>query len=480
MLREQQPAKQKPRAMPGVFAYSDDVRSHHHARPLAQVGSYQPLRILINWQGMLYMSSLIVLYLYTRFSSVSTLFLVSRFMKILLPNPTIHVRCLFDSMKSKGCQVDFLVPTYREVPDELGSVPGSKQFRALNERHYLELLDNACQENYDYIFPNYFDDHVLDIASMNERYNMPGISKNAALVLSSKRSYYEKFGELGISFPEPFALIPADETNIEVDNITYPCIVKPTDGTGSSGVRIINNEKELRLFFAKPQLAIHYGIVGRKPRSDYLIQEYIDGTILCPMGHVRNGSVKVDFCQEIINDAGPFFPEKMLAMPAPMSDMMHAIEADLEMFCESIGLDDTAWRCEVVIRDGKYYFIDFGARIGGLNNQMLLEHAGESDYAWKLIDSIFNHRDHALSIDRFAVFKELDLNPGKIKEISCSKPELAGFLHLPKTEVFSSKVDTDIFKNGFAILTGPSMMSCQEKYQQLSESLSVIYEQAPR
>ena len=52
-------------------------QSHHHARPPAQVGSYQPLRMILNWQGMLYMSSLIVCYLYTHIIVLSTLFLGS-------------------------------------------------------------------------------------------------------------------------------------------------------------------------------------------------------------------------------------------------------------------------------------------------------------------------------------------------------------------------------------------------------------------
>jgi carbamoylphosphate synthase large subunit len=397
-------------------------------------------------------------------------------MKILFPNPTVHIRSLIDSMRSKNCQVDLLIPEYREVPDDLENIFGSKQYRAKDEVQYLSLLKDACAEQYDYIFPNYFDNHVLEIANMNEKHDMLGINKRAATILLDKHSYYTQFESLGISLPLIFGMVPAGETKVTVDSITYPCIVKPTDGTGSSGVRKINNEKELRLFFAKDQLARHYEMVGRKSNSDYMIQEYIEGTVLCPMGHISNGNLSIDFCQEIINTAEPFFPERMLSMPV-IIDNIDAIKDDLVKFCASIGLDNTAWRCEVIIRDGRHYFIDFGARIGGLNNQMLLEHAGEKDYGWKLIDSILNQNPHSTEMKNHAVFKELDLRSGEIDHITCSS-ELAAFLQLPQKEISVSKTDTDVFDNGFAITIGSSFSECLEKQQRISESLSMTYKQA--
>jgi biotin carboxylase len=395
-------------------------------------------------------------------------------MRILFPNPTIHIKNLIESLKYNNCELDLLIPNYREVKDELID-PDYNYFRAETEKQYIELLNELCEKNsYDYIFPNYFDTHIVDIAKINEKYNMPGITVSTAGILIDKFSYYNKFKELKISCPKIYKKVLENETNINISNcnIEYPCIVKPTVGTGSSGIRIIENEKELRLFFASNRLAHHYGITGRNPEGEYLIQEYIQGKVICPMGHISNGKLKTDFYQEIIPSEKPFFPERGLSMPIDIDNsILTKIDNDIDIFCSAIGLDNTAWRCEVIVTDDNYYFIDFGARIGGLNNQILLEYVGESNYGWKLIDSILNNTYQSLNLKYAAIYQELDLPEENISDIEYDA-DLVDYMHLPKEKIKVSLIDTDVFKNGFAIIKSESVEECSKKYQKLMKSLT--------
>lgn len=400
-------------------------------------------------------------------------------MRILFPNPTHHLIPLIQSLTNNGCDVEFLIPNYRSIEDKLEKI-SHPTYRANDENHYIELLNDLCNKNYyDYIFPNYFDNHALEVAVLNEKYNMPGIRINSALNLLEKLSYYDKFQNLGIKHPKILKKIYCHENtkDINFSNITYPCIAKPNNGTGSSGIRLIKDEKELKLFFGPGKLAERHNMLGRNSDCDYIIQEYIEGKVVCPMGHITNGDIKVDFYQEIIKSEGPFFPERGLSMPVDLNlTVQKNIEKDIKEFCSSIGLDNTAWRCEVIITDTDYYFIDFGARIGGLNNQILLYYSGEENYAWKLIDSIFNKNSSVISCNQAAVFQELKLPYKKLSNFTYDST-LIDYIILPTEKVKISKIDNDVFENGFVILTDTSVPNCIEKYKKFMNTLNFSIDQ---
>lgn len=396
-------------------------------------------------------------------------------MKILFPNPNPFNDAMLNSIKLDGHLLDFLVCANRGI--SRGWNITDQNVHIINtDDQYAEILDNLCKDNfYDYIFPNFLDDHILSVATVNEKYNLLGIDTKTAFLLNDKSTYYNEFNNLGLPIPKIYKKIKQNDFNIDSSDITYPCVVKPTIGTGSDGVRLIHNEKELKLFFAKFEIAEHFNVKGRKLGCEYLIQQYVTGKVYCPMGHVSDGIFYTDFWQEISSGSGPFLPEKVLSMPVELDKkVMQLIEKDIEIFCKKIFLNNSPWRCEVIVNDNGYYFIDFGARIGGPNNQLLLEHSGEKNYYSKIINSIIYKNYQSIDIKNYAILSELGIKSKQFKQINCSTADDACLLYLPNNKVDESKTDADVFDNGFAVIKADSYENCKNKLHNIKNNIEIL------
>jgi pyrrolysine biosynthesis protein PylC len=124
----------------------------------------------------------------------------------------------------------------------------------------------------DFIIPAIEDEAVLkSLEQVAQRVGIPNACDLPSYsITSSKKRSDRMFMEEGIPAPRYWP---------ECD---YPVIAKPSEGSGSKGVRKITDEKELAVFFEE---------VGSR-RDDYLIQEYLAGDsysieiIGCPGNYV--------------------------------------------------------------------------------------------------------------------------------------------------------------------------------------------------
>jgi len=95
--------------------------------------------------------------------------------------------------------------------------------------------------------------------------NKEVIEKKGTLVLCPDREYVEIcadkkktnkfFVRMGIPIPEIYS---------NFESVIYPCIIKPRFGRGSTGIRIANNEKDLRCYlknFFGAQLYLNHLII---------------------------------------------------------------------------------------------------------------------------------------------------------------------------------------------------------------------------
>ena len=393
-------------------------------------------------------------------------------MRILFLNPDLNTNGLVSSLERHGCQLDFLIPLNHKQTDTL-----CKQFqssyRASSFEHYVELLHNLCSKNnYDYIFPTHADSQTMLLSEINEKFSLPGIKilENNA---SDKSVYYEKMRSLGINCPETYMIVSEYETRVIPNGVRYPCVAKPVSGSGGMGVRILNNEKELRLFFAVPSLAckVPGRVFGR-----YIVEEYIEGRICSPLGIVKYGQVTIDYCQEIFPATGSFPTESGFALPADFSDaLFEKIKQDITLFLAEMGLDNSPWCFDIIVQEDRHWFIDAGFRIGR-NNQRMIEYAGERDYGWKIIERLILDKHSELNLSNAVVTGSLGLAEGVITNVHCKRPELADYLRLPEVSVSLSLDDLDVMRNGYAVVTDRTVAEALTKFSDLVNSISVDYE----
>lgn len=390
----------------------------------------------------------------------------------------------------QGYNLDIIVPT--GLPEyELMLEPLSKldNVYVVDTRDkFLELLPRLLEKTqYRYIFPTFPDHHMRLIAEINDRYDLPGIRVISYEKLKEKIIYQEIWESLDIDVPRIYKIVENKKTleTVPVD-VKFPCLVKPSGGMSGLGIKIISTEEKLKEFFEDVDVKVHeyQESHGTKYKNfeyysddtDYIIQEYVDGLVISVIGHVISGSMSIDVIYDIESDSYPYAAETALIYPSKHAtkEFYQDIKYKLEKFISFVKLNDCPFMLDIILKDGKSYFIDFAARTSAGNH--LLKYAGECHYASKLVNSILERKSLSLELEKASMKKGLGLRSGVIKNIEIKKQNLADYIKLPtNNKVNLPRNDISISNNGYVYMSGNSLDDMHKKYGELVESIRVTY-----
>ena len=411
--------------------------------------------------------------------------------KILLYISGYQNLSIYRDLKENNFEIDIMVssanPEYGLMIDELSQIQNvnivSSREEFLNTVNYL----TSCF-NYDYIFPTFPEPHLMVMSQINDRMKLLGISTNCAEKIKEKSIYYEIWKQLEIPVPQIYQMIPKLEECVNVsNNIKFPCLVKPSGGMSSVGIKIIENEAQLIEFFKDVDQKVHgfQESHGSKFKhfeyysadTDYIIQEYIDAPVISIIGHVYQQTVQLDFIYDIESDAHPYRPETGLIFPsmAASAVVIATIEKDIKKFISFIGLDNSPFMVDVILKDGVVYFIDFAARISA--GAHLIRYSGEQKYYSKLVSKITQGQKMVLSTPKSVIQRRIPLAPGNFKTISIKNASLADYIKYPsEKKIALSRNDLSIVVNGYFYVSGNSISEAEQVYQKIIDSIEIDYD----
>jgi carbamoyl-phosphate synthase large subunit len=177
------------------------------------------------------------------------------------------IRYLREELVMVGVDSGELVPAEGFV-DKFYRVP------KCNDENFIEKILEICKnEKIDIIIPLYEKEFSVFIENRNKFENLKTFlmlsNKKVIDICNNKWSTYCFFKENNINTPDTY--LGTDDINA----ISYPVIIKPADGMGSSNVFKVNNRNELEFF--------------KNYVKNCIIQEYIEGIeytidVLCDLG----------------------------------------------------------------------------------------------------------------------------------------------------------------------------------------------------
>jgi biotin carboxylase len=185
-----------------------------------------------------------------------------------------------------------------------------------------------------------------------------GLTGNAfedALVSTDKYLMRQRFSEFSVSSP---GFVIADE-NYSVENFTYPLIVKPTDRSGSRGVKKIENPAEL------------HDAVERAQKESFthqaIVEEYISGSEVSVETISWKGEHYILAITDKITTGEPYFVELEHHQPSELpAGIQLKIKSETLKALTALKINYGASHAEFKITtDGKVYAIEVGARMGG-------------------------------------------------------------------------------------------------------------------
>jgi biotin carboxylase len=199
---------------------------------------------------------------------------------------------------------------------------------------------------------------MRSIAYVAEKLNLPSITMSTAVKATDKLEMIKAFKENRVASPWYSVIDSSEELHNIVDKITFPCIMKPVDNSGSRGVVLINNSEELKT---------NYGYSLQNSRNgQVIVEEYLKGKEVSVEVIAYKGKVNMLAVTDKITSGAPHFVELGHSQPSQLPDNeIKAIHKLTEQAVKAIGLESGPAHVEMMVTDEGPKMIEIGARMGG-------------------------------------------------------------------------------------------------------------------
>ncbi len=187
---------------------------------------------------------------------------------------------------------------------------------------------------------------------------IPGITYSTAVKATDKGEMIRAFEENRVEHPWYFIVSEPSELSAIAGRITYPCISKPTDNSGSRGVMLINTPEELQ------ESVAYSSSQGRK--GGVIIEEYMRGPEVSVEVVVLDGEPHVLQVTDKLTTGAPHFVEmghsQPSALPAPALDAIRDLASRAVL---AVGIQNGPAHVEIMLTESGPKMVELGARMGG-------------------------------------------------------------------------------------------------------------------
>ena len=199
---------------------------------------------------------------------------------------------------------------------------------------------------------------MRSVAASTHELGLVGISMDTAIKATDKGEMIKAFKEHGVSSPW-FYIINEESELIQVKkDMTYPCIVKPTDNAGSRGVVLVNSENELLNAYKYSKEQSRQGGV--------IVEEYMQGMEVSVEVMVVDKDVHILAITDKMTTGAPHFVETGHNQPSRISEeKQNEIRNLAASAVRAVGIDNGPAHVEIMLTTDGPKMIELGARMGG-------------------------------------------------------------------------------------------------------------------
>ncbi len=294
--------------------------------------------------------------------------------------PQITFLCLASEFKGKdlmqeahrqGCRVILIAKEKwvnedwpRDSIDEVYFMPDlSNMQHVINAVSYLYRTRQIDQ-----IVP--LDEYDVEMAAIvREHLRMPGMGHSAARFFRDKLAMRTRAQEAGIPVPDFVGVLNHDQIRQFTERVPAPWMLKPRTWAGAVGMKKIHSADEL------------WGQLESMgdEQSSYLLEQFVPGDVFHVDSIVNNGEVVFSIVHKYakpplnVSHDGGVFMTRTLERDSADAVALRKLNVDL---LKALGLVRGIAHAEYIKgEDGKFYFLEVAARVGGANIADLIEAA---------------------------------------------------------------------------------------------------------
>ena len=217
---------------------------------------------------------------------------------------------------------------------------------------------------------------VVTAALMREHLCLPGLSSSGAKVFRDKLSMAVHSRRAGIDVPDFVPLVNVEEVDEFMRRVPGPWVIKPRSDVSAIGIRKVSEPEEVR----QAMLEMNERGNLRERASYYVLARFVPGEVFHVDSVVNDG--KVMFAgtnqygrppMQVAHQGGAYISRTLERGSADEKTLL-AINKKL---VRALGLERGATHAEFIKSDadGKFYFLEIAARVGGAYISDVLEAA---------------------------------------------------------------------------------------------------------
>jgi len=214
------------------------------------------------------------------------------------------------------------------------------------------------------------------VARISAALGLPGNDPDLADAARDKVAMAASFHREGVTTPRSRVVHLSDALLPGVDCPPFPCVVKPVDGAGSSGVTVVMNRREARE--ALRALRGRTGMYGTPSTPLALIQEYVTGVEYSVESMTQAGrNTHLCVTRKTVT-GGARRVEVGHGLPASLQDgSADLVHEEVSRAIRAVGIRNGPSHAEVVLspRGDRCVVLEIGARIGAGHIGVLIHHA---------------------------------------------------------------------------------------------------------
>ncbi|MGX4608035.1 ATP-grasp domain-containing protein [Priestia sp. JNUCC 25] len=347
----------------------------------------------------------------------------------------------------------------------------------------VEALKEELESNYFEAFMTMGEYDVPVAAEIAKRYNFPGLNPEAASIARNKAETRRVSAKKGVPAPKFWAINDLEEIPQIINEISFPCVVKPADETSSTDViRCLNKEEvftHIENIKNKQQ-----NTRGQRRSKEVLIEEYLIGhevsveTITC-----NNHTYVLGVTDKLLSgnnhfvELGHIFPS---CLPQETVNKCHevAIEA-----LEAIGFDFGIAHVELKVTKDGPKLIEINARPAGDKIPDLVEHSLGFSSLKELVRMGLGEEAQisALVPKQGAAIRFLTYYPGTVKDFSGSEiiselPNIQDYsIDIQKGKIIK-KLEKNGDRLGYVLATGKTSYEAARVAEVGVQQVSIILE----
>lgn len=198
------------------------------------------------------------------------------------------------------------------------------------------------------------------VAKVSERLGLHSISYDTAVKATDKFEMIKAFKAHNVASPWFFTVDSLEELHGLESQLSYPCIMKPTDNAGSHGVVLAHRFEDLLESYEYSHASARHGKV--------ILEEYLQGNEVSVEVMVVDGKVHILQITDKLTTGAPHFVEMGHSQPSrhPL-ETQQAIKNLAVQACKAVGINQGPAHVEMMVTKRGPVMIELGARMGGDN-----------------------------------------------------------------------------------------------------------------